>query len=228
MIGFDLSYAIQYFPKIAAYLPVTLLIVAVSAVGGLSLGALMAIARIERVPVLREISAVLVSFIRGTPIYIQLFVIYYGLPMLLLLVGIDIMRSSKMLFVLVAYSINVAGFASEMIRSAVLAVPKNQWDAALSVGHSKRQTYTRVIIPQAVVIAIPTAGSLVTSMIADTALASSLGVIDALARARALGEHNMRLLEAFIDAAVIFMILAFIFERFFIYLQKRYGAQQKK
>ena len=95
------------------------------------------------------------SFIRGTPIFIQLFVVYYGFPILLLPQGIDITRSSKLLFVLIAYALNAGGFASEMIRSAALAVPKDQWDVAASVGLSRPQTYFRVIIPQIAVIAIP-------------------------------------------------------------------------
>ncbi|MDR0601761.1 MAG: ABC transporter permease subunit, partial [Treponema sp.] len=121
MVPFEWKYVLEYFPKILSMLPVTLLIVAVSASAGLIIGALFAAARIEKIPVLREISAVLVSFIRGTPIFIQLFVVYYGLPLLLLPLGIDITRSSKLLFVLIAYAFNVGGFASEMIRSAALA-----------------------------------------------------------------------------------------------------------
>jgi len=225
MVHFDIRYLIEYFPEIAAYLPVTLLIVAVSAFFGLIIGSLFAAARIENIPVLREISAVSVSFIRGTPIFIQLFVVYYGLPMLLLPLGINIVRSSRLFFVLVAYSFNIAGFASEMIRSAVLAVPKSQWDAAYSVGLNKIQAYLRVIIPQSVVISIPPAGQLLTAALSDTALASAMGVIDAIARAQLLGAHSMHKLEAYIDVAILFVVLSFIFEQVFKYLQKRYGKK---
>ncbi|MDR3130917.1 MAG: amino acid ABC transporter permease [Treponema sp.] len=223
MIRFEWRYVVEYFPKIVAFLPTTLLIVAFAAVFGLLIGALFAVARIERVPVLREISAVAVSFIRGTPIFIQLFVVYYGLPLLLLPLGINIMRASKMVFVLIAYAFNVAGFASEMIRSAVLAVPKSQWDAALSVGLSKPLTYLRVIVPQSVVIAIPSTGRLLTAALSDTALASAMGIVDALERARLLGDHSMHKLEAYVDVAVIFVSLSFLFERFFKYLEKKYA-----
>ncbi|MDR2601465.1 MAG: amino acid ABC transporter permease [Spirochaetaceae bacterium] len=225
MLQFNWRYVFEYFPKIVAFLPTTLLIVAVAAVFGVLIGALFAIARIEQIPVLREIAAVSVSFIRGTPIFIQLFVVYYGLPMLLLPLGIDVVRQSKLFFVLVAYAFNVGGFASEMIRGAVLAVPKNQWDAAYSIGLNKLEAYVRVIIPQSVVIAIPATGALLTSALSDTALASAMGVVDALERARILGNHSMHKLEAYIDVAVIFVVLSFLFERFFKNLEKKYAKK---
>jgi L-cystine transport system permease protein len=224
MVSFEWKYVLEYFPQIVRFLPMTLLIVAVSASAGIVIGTLFAAARIEKVPVLRELSAVLVSFTRGTPIFIQLFVVYYGLPLLLLPFGIDITRSSKLLFVLIAYAFNVGGFASEMIRSATLAVPKDQWDAAASVGLSRAQTYIRVIIPQMVVIAIPSAGQLLTAALSDTALASAMGVVDMLERAKLLGDHSMHKLEAYSDVAVVFIALSFLFDRCFRALERRYGA----
>ncbi|MDR0556889.1 MAG: amino acid ABC transporter permease [Treponema sp.] len=222
---FEWKYVFEYFPKILAFLPTTLLIVAVAAVFGLLLGAMFAIARIEKIPVLREISAIAVSFIRGTPIFIQLFVVYYGLPLLLLPLGVNIMRTSKLFFVLVAYAFNVGGFASEMIRGAVLSVPRSQWDAAYSIGLGKAEAYVRVIVPQSVVIAIPSTGQLLTAALSDTALASAMGVVDALERAKQLGDHSMHKLEAYMDVAFIFVGFSFLFDRFFKYLERKYAKK---
>lgn len=224
MLSFEWNYVFEYFPKILKFLPVTLLIVAVSAGAGMLIGTLFAAVRIEKIPVLREITAVLISFIRGTPIFIQLFVVYYGLPAILLPLGIDITRSGKLFFVLTAYAFNVAGFASEMIRTAALAVPKSQWEAAASIGLSRAQTYIRVIIPQMIVIAIPSAGVLLTGSLADTALASSMGIVDMLECSRILGTHSMHKIEAYFSAAVIFVTLSFLFERGFKTLEKRVKA----
>jgi L-cystine transport system permease protein len=226
MVPFEWRYVFDYFPKIFSALPVTLLVVVVSASGGLFIGALFAAARVEKIPVLREVSAILVSFIRGTPIFIQLFVVYYGLPLLLLPLGIDITRSSKLLFVLIAYAFNVAGFASEMIRSAALAIPKDQWDAAASVGLSRVQTYLRVVIPQMIGILIPSVGLLLTATLSDTALVSAMGIVDVLHRANLLGAHSMHPLEAYFDVAVIFVSFSFLFERGFKVLERRYGAKK--
>jgi L-cystine transport system permease protein len=227
MVPFEWKYVFEYFPHLLKALPTTLLIVAVSAGAGLFVGALFAAVRIEKIPILREIAAVLVSFIRGTPIFIQLFVVYYGLPVLLLPLGIDITRSSKLLFVLIAYGFNVAGFASEMIRTAALAVPKSQWDAAASIGLTKTQTYRRVIIPQMVVIAIPATGQLLTGTLSDTALASAMGIVDVLERARLLGNHTMHKLEAYFDVAVFFIAFSFLFDRVFRSLERRYHTNSE-
>jgi L-cystine transport system permease protein len=215
-----------YFPRILSALPTTLLIVGVAAAGGIVVGAAMAIARIERLPVLRRAAELFVSFTRGTPIFIQMFVVYYGLPLLLLPLGIDLRRSPKMLFVLVAYSLNAGAFFSEIIRSSILSVPRDQWDAALSIGHSKPQTYLRVIIPQSVVIAIPSTGMQLTGLLQDTALTLAMGIIDVLGKARSLGNHDMRNLEAYVDVALIFIALSILIDRLFSGLEKRSRIQR--
>ncbi|MDR3313711.1 MAG: ABC transporter permease subunit, partial [Oscillospiraceae bacterium] len=115
---FEPRFIPEFLPKLLTALPLTLAIVGIATVAGILLGLLMAVARLERTPVLAQISAVLVSFLRGTPILVQLFLVYYGLPLLLLLVGIDVMRAEKILFVYVTYSLNSSAFFSESIRSA--------------------------------------------------------------------------------------------------------------
>jgi L-cystine transport system permease protein len=227
MTNFSFIYVIENFPKILQALPVTLKIVFVAMVLGIVLGALLAIVRIERVPVLDKIAAVLVSFVRGTPIFIQMFVIYYGLPMLLLLVGINIMRAEKMLFVYIAYGINAAAFFAEIFRSAILSVPNDQWDAALSIGHSKIQAYLRIITPQSAIIAIPSVGVMLTGLLQDTSLTIAMGVTDVVGKARALGNHNMHLLEAYIDTAIIFIILSILIERIFAFLEYKTRMQRQ-
>ncbi|MDR2864063.1 MAG: amino acid ABC transporter permease [Spirochaetaceae bacterium] len=225
MIGFDWYYVIDFFPKILQALPVTLLIVCVAAVAGLILGALMAIVRIERLSVLHSVVAVIVSFVRGTPIYIQMFLIYYGLPAALLVFGINIVRADKMLFVLIAYSINAAGFFSEIIRSSVLSVPHDQWDAALSIGHTRPLAYIRIIIPQAVVIAIPSTGVMITGLLQDTSLTFAMGVIDVLGKATSLSKHTGHSLEAFSVVAMIFVALSTIVTLVFTFLAKKTRTQ---
>jgi L-cystine transport system permease protein len=227
MTPFEWKYVWEYFPKILGSLPTTMLIVVVSGVFGMILGTLMAVARIERVPVARQAAAVLVSFIRGTPIFIQLFVIYYGLPLVLLVFGINIMRASKMFFVLVAYAVNVAGFTSEIIRSSVLAVPRSQWDAALSVGHNKLWCYLRVIAPQSAVISIPSFGGFAVSMLGDTALAGAMGIVDVLERAKVLGQHTLHTLEAYFVVAVIFVTLSVLIDKLFAGLEKKTSTRKR-
>jgi L-cystine transport system permease protein len=221
MPQFDFKLLIEFFPAILAALPVTLKLVGVAASLGLLFGVLMAVLRIERVPVFREVAVFLVSFMRGTPIFIQMFVIYYGLPLLLLPLGINIMRADKMLFIYIAFCLNASAFFSEIVRSAILAVPHDQWDAAMAVGHNKLQSYLRIIAPQAVVIAIPSMGVMFVGLLQDTALTVVMGVWDVLGRAQALGRHSFHFLEAYIDAAIIFIVLSFVIQQVFAYIEKK-------
>ena len=150
---FRFSDMVEYFPKILSRFPVTLLIVVVSVAGGLVLGFILAAARIFKIPVLKELAALYISFVRGTPILVQLFVVYYGLPLLVAPLGVDINHWSKLFFVLVTYLLNDGAFMSEIIRSSIESVPKGQLEAAASVGLTTFQTYKRIIIPQAFKIA---------------------------------------------------------------------------
>ncbi|MDR1095178.1 MAG: ABC transporter permease subunit, partial [Spirochaetaceae bacterium] len=127
MRQFDFKTLVEFFPVILSALPLTLKLVGVAITAGGLFGAVMAIMRIERVPVLSQVSAFLVSFMRGTPVLIQMFVIYYGLPLVLLPLGINIVRADKMLFIYIAFSLNASAFFSEIVRSSLLAVPSVQW-----------------------------------------------------------------------------------------------------
>jgi L-cystine transport system permease protein len=227
MQAFDFKTLIEFFPVILSALPLTLKLVGVAISAGFLFGAIMAVMRIERAPALGQVSAFLVSFMRGTPVLIQMFVVYYGLPLALLPLGINIVRADKMLFIYIAFSLNASAFFSEIIRSALLAVPSAQWDAAFSIGHSKLQSYLRIIAPQAVVIAIPSAGVMVVSLLQDTALTMAMGVWDVLGRAQELGLHSYHFMEAYIDAAIIFVVLSFVIQRAFSYIEKKTRTKQK-
>ena len=142
---FRFSDMLEHFPKILSRFPVTLLIVVVSVAGGLVLGFILAAARIFKRPVLRELAALYISFVRGTPVLVQL--------------GVDINHWSKLFFVLVTYLLNDGAFMSEIIRSSIESVPKGQREAAASVGLTTFQAYKRIIIPQAFKIAAPSFGT---------------------------------------------------------------------
>lgn len=184
---FRFSDMVEYFPKILSRFPVTLLIVVVSVAGGLVLGFILAAARIFKIPVLKELAALYISFVRGTPILVQLFVVYYGLPLLVAPLGVDINHWSKLFFVLVTYLLNDGAFMSEIIRSSIESVPKGQLEAAASVGLTTFQTYKRIIIPQAFKIAAPAFGTRVIGSFQATAMAFTLGIIDIMGQVKAIG-----------------------------------------
>lgn len=217
----DFNLVIDYFPKILSALPVTLKIVGVSTVIGLILGVFIAFFRIEKIPILNQISVIFVSFIRGTPILVQLFVVYYGLPELLKLIGIDLSSMSQMFFLYVTYGLNTAAFQSETFRAAILSVSESQTEAALACGLTKGQMYIKIVFPQAVRVAIPSFGTTTVSLLQDTSLAFTIGVLDVIGRARAIGAVTFHVFEGYVVAAIIFIVCSFILERFFAFIEKR-------
>jgi L-cystine transport system permease protein len=213
--------ALYFLPKVLSALPVTLGIVLAATASGLVLGLAAALLQVERVPVARRLCRLYVSFIRGTPIIIQMFIVYYVLPLLLLRAGIDITRAGKIWFVYITYGINSGAYFSEIFRSAILAVPKSQWDAAAAFGLTKAQTYRRLILPQSVVIAIPSFGTMMTGLLQDSSLAFTLGILDVIGRVRALGALTSRILEGYVVAAAVFVLLSLGLEKFFGFIEKR-------
>jgi L-cystine transport system permease protein len=224
---FQWRFVWEYLPKILQALPTTLLIVLVGTVSGLILGLILAVIRIERVPVLRQIAAVYVSFIRSTPVFVQMFIIFYGLPGLLMLFGINIIRWNVLFFVFITYGINHSASMSEIVRSAVLSVGDSQWDAAYAGGMTKPQIYLRIILPQCVVIAIPSFGTSMVMLLQDSALAYMLGVMDVIGQIRTLAVTTTHSLEGYFIAMVLFILLSLVVEKVFGILEKISRTQNK-
>lgn len=218
---FDITYVFDFIPKLLAYLNITLLIVGSSILLGLVIGMLVALPRLYNVPVLKRISQVYVSFFRGTPILIQLFLIYYGLPTILQWINIDISRVAVLYFVILAYALNSGAFVSEMIRASVSAVDKGQIEAAQSIGMSGYQTFTRIILPQALAISIPLFGNLVIGNLKDTSLAFTLGVMEMTGRSQTLGTATQHFVETYIALSLIYFVISMILEQVFLWLERR-------
>ncbi|MDR0883464.1 MAG: amino acid ABC transporter permease [Oscillospiraceae bacterium] len=223
----DWDTLVYFFPKLLAKLPLTISIVLVATVFGLLLGLALALARLERVPVLRQASGVLVSFLRGTPIIVQMFLVYFGLPLVLQTVGVDIRDWDKIWFVYLTYSLNAAAFFSEILRSSIGAVPKAQWDAAAGCGLTRAQTYRRIVLPQSVAIALPATGMTITGLLQDTSLAFMLGIVDVIGQVKAMGSITGHLLEGYIVAAFFFVVLSLLLERLFHRAEKKVTLRQR-
>ncbi|CUW05116.1 amino acid ABC transporter, permease protein [Leuconostoc gelidum subsp. gasicomitatum] len=218
----------QYFPDVLSALPVTLLLTLVSTIIGVIVGAGIAYVKMENTPFLKQIAAVFTSFIRGTPILIQMFLVYYGLPFFLGYIGVDTDDVNALVYLFITYGLNMAAFLSEIIRAALESVPATQREAALTSGYTKRQMYFKIIFPQAVIIAMPSFATMVISLLQDTSLAFTIGVIDVVGKAKALGTATFHTVEAYISAMIIFVILSFILERLFRWIEKRsnYSSRQ--
>jgi L-cystine transport system permease protein len=218
---YDFNLVIQYLPQLLSCLHITLLIVILATVLGTILGTLIAMIRLFKMPVLSQLSVVYISFMRGTPILVQMFVIYYGLPAVLLIIGININQWDKLIYVILTYGMNMAAFMAEIIRAAITSVPAGQSEAAYSVGLTRMQTFFRIVAPQAVITALPSISINMVGLLQDSSIAFSIGIIDVMGKAQTIGASSYHSLEAYTGAAIIFLILSTVLENGFSLIERR-------
>lgn len=219
--SFDIFYIYSYFLKLLPYIQISLLIVGSSIGLGIIIGFVLAVPRLYQIPVLQQIAKVYVSFFRGTPILIQLFLIYYGLPELLKLVHVDVSKVPVLIFVIITYSLHSGAFISEGIRAAVTAVDRGQVEAAYAVGMSGYQAFTRIVLPQAIAISIPILSNLVIATLKDTSLAFTLGVMELTGKAQTLPTMSRHFLETYIALALLYLLISMVLEKLFQWIEGR-------
>lgn len=220
---FDIKLVFEYFPHIVERIHITLLIVVLATIFGLIFGTVIAICRIYKIFILNQIATIYISFIRGTPIIVQMFIVYYGLPLILLNLGIDINDVDKLMFIVITFGLSDAVYFSEIIRSAITSVNAGQAEAAYSVGMTKIQTFLRILAPQAIAIAIPGVETNIVALLHNTAIAFSLGIIDMMGEVQAIGARTYHLLEGYVDAGLVFIVLSALIEKFFSVIEKKYS-----
>ena len=232
---FDVDFLFSSFWVILTALPTTLTITAAAFFFGLIIGFFSALARIYKTPVLRRIVGFYTSFIRGTPLLVQIYMAYYGVPLLLKALEayygwqIDISSIPAIYYVYVAYALNTGAYLTETIRGAIEAVDPGQFEAAQSIGMTGFQMYGRIILPQAFLVALPNLGNTVISLVKDTSLAFSVTVIEIIARSKITAARNLRFFEVFIDAAIIYWIsclaIEFCVKQAEKYMKRRRGLE---
>jgi cystine transport system permease protein len=183
----------------------TLAFALASMVGGLVLGFPAAVLRIAPWAPLRWPAALYVSAFRGTPLLVQLFVIYYGLP------GIGI-EFTPVTAGILALSLNAGAYLSESLRGAILGVGRGQWHAGFSLGLTYPQTLGMVILPQALRVAVPSMSNTLISLIKDTALVSVITVSELMLVTKELISVTFRPLPLYVAAAVVYWLLSLFFE----------------
>ena len=230
---FDASYIWEFIPKLLEALPVTLEMTVVAAIGGLVFGFLIALVKIKKIKVLNQICSVYVSFMRGTPLLVQLFLSYYGLPIVLQSVNaefgtsFDINRIPAIVFVFIAFSLNEAAYNSETIRAAIQSVDKNEIEAGKAMGMTNFQIMRRITLPQALVVALPNFGNSLISLLKNTSLAFTVSVVDIMGKAKVVSGRNLRLFEVYIAAAIVYWIVCIIIEIASKIIEKQIDVKRK-
>ena len=231
---FDLNYMLSTVPQILPYLPVTLGLAFLSAGFGLIIGFLVALVRYFRIRVLSGICKIYVSFIRGTPMLVQLFLVYYGIPILLTSINqsfgtnLNVNRIPAVIFAAVAFSLNCGAYMSETIRSAMLSVDAGQLEACYSVNMSTRQAMLRVILPQAFTVALPPLGNSLISMVKETSLAFSISLVDMMAQAKLVGSRSFRFFEVYVVASILYWCVCIFIEQALSFIEKRMRRYERR
>lgn len=226
---FDFEFALESLPEILAGVPTTLMITVVSIAFGLIIGFAAAICRMYKIPVLNRLAIIYVSVIRGTPMLVQMYIIYYSLPEVFdwfsAKMGWDITSAGlpSLAFAYTSFTIYSGAYLSEMIRSALGAVDHGQMEAAQSIGLTPWQSYRRIIIPQALVVALPSLSNTFLATLKGTSLAFTVMVVDILAKAKIQAAAGYRYMEAYVDAAIIYWVLCIVFEKLFAWMEKKAG-----
>lgn len=203
-------------PLIKAGLMFTVPLALVSFALGLLLAFATAMARTSSHKVLRSVAEFYVWIIRGTPLLVQLFIIFYGLPSL----GITL---SAFVSAVIGFTLSVGAYNSETIRAAILSIDKGQWEAAKAVGLSKAQTLKHVILPQALRVAIPPLSNSFIGLVKDTSLAAAITVTELFQVAQQITARTYEPLWLYMEAAFIYLLFCTVLTYFQDRLEERSG-----
>lgn len=216
---FDFSLVFSSIPELLQKLPITLGLASHSMVLALILGLLMAIIKMKKIKVLTQITNVLISLLRGTPIIVQLYVAFFGIPMFFQAInqrfGTNMVVADipGFVYAMVALGLNQSGFMAEIIRSALQSVNSGQIEAAHAIGMTSSQTLRRIILPEAFEVALPTIGNSIISIIKGTSLAFTCAVIEITAQGKIIGGRTYRYFEVYVSLAIIYWVITIIIEQ---------------
>ncbi|CAL8978425.1 L-cystine transport system permease protein TcyB [Cellulomonas sp. T2.31MG-18] len=163
----------------------------------------VALLRLSRNPVARGIGRAYVSVVRGTPLLVQLFVIFYGLPSIGLVIN-------PWPSAVIAFALNVGGYAAEIVRAAILSVPQGQWEAAYVIGMSHRRTLGRIILPQAARVSVPPLSNTFISLVKDTSLASLILVTELFREAQKIAAFSSEFMLLYLEAALVYWLICLV------------------
>ncbi|WP_415787017.1 amino acid ABC transporter permease [Bordetella tumulicola] len=206
----------SFWPLLKAGLAFTVPLTLLSFAGGLILAFIVALIRLFGPKPLVLIVRFYVWLIRGTPLLVQLFIIFYGLPN----AGIVL---DPLPAALIGFILNVGAYNSEVIRSAIESIPKGQWEAAYSLSMTRGQAMRRTVLPQAARVAVPPLANSFISLVKDTSLAAVLTVPEIFQAAQRIAAVTYEPLILYTEAALIYLIFSSVLSAAQTRLERRYG-----
>jgi len=204
---------------IGARVTIALTVLAVSA--GLVLSLFLALGKMSKNVVLNKVCSAYIFFFRGTPLLMQLFFVYYALPM----VAPALTINSRFLAAFIAYTLNSAAYCAEIIRAAIQSIDKGQFEASRALGLSFAQSMRLVIIPQSIRRLIPPVGNEFIMMLKDASLVSMIALVDITKATRNI-EGSTRSALVYVPAMILYLIITAVFSFLFHRLEKKYSVYE--
>lgn len=202
-----------FMPMLEGLVKYSIPITIITFILGLIIAIATALARVSDNKFLNVIARIYVSIIRGTPMIVQLFIIFYGLPEIgrLITGNPDVQWTlSSFVAAVIGLSLNVGAYASEIIRGGIISIPKGQREAAYSIGMSEWMTMRRIILPQAIRVAIPALGNTFLSLIKDTSLLGFILVAEMFRKAQEIAATSYEFFSIYVLVALMYWVTCFI------------------
>lgn len=198
----DWNYALQILPELLHVLPITVGATLLGFITAAVLGLPLALARRSKFKLLAIPAHAWMEFVRSTPLLVQLFVLFYALP----LYGITM---SPLLTGVVGLGVHYSTYLSEVYRSGIDSVTRGQWEASKALNFSRRHTWTKIILPQALPPVIPIMGNYLITMFKETPVLSAITLVELLQTAKSIGAGSFKYLEAFTLVGLLFLLLSY-------------------
>ena len=203
----------SFWPMFKQGLVYTIPLTLVSFLFGILIAIVCSLFVINKIPVFKQIAGIYIWFFRGTPLLVQLFIMYWGIcnP-----IGV-----SKWVACILALSLNVGAYSAETIRAAILSIDKGQWEAGYSLGMNYRQAFTRIIIPQAAKVSIPPLFNTFIGLVKDTSLASTIMIGEMFRKAQEAAASSLEYLWIYVEVALIYLFFCTILTGFQKWIEKK-------
>lgn len=221
-MNFDFKVIVDSFPLLLIGAGVTIQITALSVGFGMLIGLCMSIARLSSVKIIKLLASIYVDFIRGTPLLVQIFLIYFALPML---TG---QRIDPFIAAITACSLNSGAYIAEIFRAGIQSIDRGQMEAGRSLGMSWTQTMRYVIVPQAFKRVIPPLGNEFIAMLKDSSLVSVIGFEELTRRGQLIIASTYSSFEIWLAVAFIYLIMTLAISRLVNHLEVRYRINENR
>jgi polar amino acid transport system permease protein len=217
------QHLLQWGPRLLRGAEITVIITVVTMILGSLWGLLLGLLRIARIPGVHQLLIVYVEIFRGLPTIVVLFIVFFGLPS----VGFTI-SNNPIIVGTVGLSLCLGAYLSEVFRAAILAVDAGQMEAALSIGMSRRESYQKIVLPQAFVIAVPTLGSFFIGLLKDTSLLSFIAVSELMETGNEINAATFLSFQVYLIVGAIYILLSIIASRLVIIVERKFRPLEER